>query len=162
MGGKGSGGGNRLSDDEKKKRGTFEPAQSDAVYDAQAAAKVLQGPWLTKVPAPDFPLAGVGLARYEELAKQILDQGKLTAFVVTRASIAGLLHQKFHNLAAAGKSPTANDVGKYQSVLRDLEVVSNAKALPAPGKTERFTGAGFANRRSTPFRLQPAASPARK
>lgn len=60
MGGIGSGGHNRLSDEEKKRRGTFRPDNSAEVYNARAAEKIVSGPWLTRIPDPELPLGKLG------------------------------------------------------------------------------------------------------
>lgn len=155
MGGRGSGGHNRLSDDEKRARGTFRPDQSDDVYDArQASATILAGPWLTSIPEPDFPLNDVGRSKYDEWTNELFTQRKLTKIAVTRASALALLYQKIAKRAGEGKDVSASDHAKFQSGLRELDIATHAKVTAQPGKS-RFEGVGFANKRTTPFRLRP-------
>lgn len=155
MGGKGSGGINRLSDEERKKRGTHRPWQGDDVLDDRNAKRVVKGPWLSAIPEPDFPLSELGRTKYDELSAELFAQHKLTKITVTLASIAAMMHQKFHHLATIGKHPSGHDVAKYQSVLRDMKIADNAKVTASPDAKNKFAGVGFANSRATPFRLRP-------
>lgn len=154
MGGRGSGGSNRLSDEEKKRRGTFRADNSEEVYAERQAAKVVVGPWLSEIPEPEYTLNAVGRKKYDELTGELLKQSKLTAVSVMRASIVALLHQKFDHLAANGKYPSANDVAKLTSALRDLDIAQNAQVTAPGGAKNKFAGCGFSNSRTSPIRLR--------
>lgn len=157
MGGRGSGGHNRLSDEEKKARGTFRPDQSDENYDDRAGAKIIAGPWLSEIPEPDYPLNDTGRAKYDQWTKELFEQGKLTSVTVTQASALALLHQKIHRRAVEGKDVSAHDHAKFQSGLRDLNIAQHAKITAAPGKN-RWADIGFAGKKSTPIRLRRSSS----
>lgn len=154
MGGRGSGGHNKLSDAEKKRRGTFRADSSEAVYAERQAAKVVVGPWLSEIPEPEYTLNAVGRKKYDELTGELFKQSKLTAVSVTRASLLALLHQKFDHLAANGKYPSAHDVAKFQSALRDLDIAQHAQVTAPGGAKNKFANCGFSNSRASPFRLR--------
>lgn len=158
MGGRGSGGWNRLSDEEKKARGTFRADQSEEVYGAKRAATIITGPWLSSIPEPDFPLTDIGRAKYDEWTQELFDQKKLTKIAVTRASALALQFQKIAKRASEGKDVSASDQAKFQSGLRDLDIAQHAKVTAEPGKS-RFADVGFADKKSSPIRLlRPAAA----
>jgi hypothetical protein len=162
MGGKGSGGHNKLSDAEKLRRGTFEARHSEAASESRAAGVLLTGPWLTSIPAPTYKLGKAGKSLYDDLTKELFEQNKLTKITHLQASLAALLHQKIDALASAGKSPSANDFAKLQSALRDLKVAENATVTASPGQRNKFAGSGFANNRhATVTLLGPAKAPTR-
>lgn len=156
MGGMGSGR-PRLSDEEKKRRGTYRPS-NEKKLEERRVAKVIAGPWLTSIPEPEYVLNDVGRAKYDELTGELFDQRKLTKITVTLASVAALMHQKFADMAENGKYPSANDVSKFQSALRELNIASHAKVTAAPGQKNRFAGSGFSNSRTSPIRLRVAGS----
>ena len=56
MDGRGTGRGHRLSDEEKKRRGTFRADTSEEAHRARAAEKIVSGPWLSQIPKPTLPL----------------------------------------------------------------------------------------------------------
>lgn len=159
MGGRGSGGRNRLSDEEKKRRGTFRPDNSDAVYDQRAAARVIAGPWLSSIPDPEYPLNEIGMAKYRELTEPLFRDNKLTAVTVMRASTAALLHQKFHAYALAGKPISGSDVAQMRGILADLDIANSAPPIADPnGKRNKFAQAGFASRRTAQVTLRPSSA----
>lgn len=159
MGGQGSGGHNRLSDEEKKKRGTYRADQSETIYDVRATKKVVAGPWLSKIPEPDYPLNEVGRAKYDEWTKELFEQNKLTKVTVMKASALALLHQKLHRLASEGKEPSANDFAKFQSALKDLDIAANAAVTATPGQKNRFAGSGYSTSRVSQIRIRSSAVP---
>lgn len=160
MGGRGSGGHNRLSDDEKKQRGTYRHDQSGDVYDARRASNVITGFFLPTIPEPDFPLNELGRAKYNEWTQELFDQKKLTKIAVTRASALALLFQKIARRAGEGKDVSASDQAKFQSGLRDLDIAQHAKVTAEPGKS-RFEFVGFADKVASPVRLRrhPSSDP---
>lgn len=159
MGGRGSGGWNKLTEEEKRRRGTLKPSRSDQAYAERATAKLITGPWLTKIPKPDYPLNKIGLAKYNEWTNELFEQNKLTSIMVTKASALALLHQKFHRLATEGKEPSASDYAKFQSGMRDLDIAANAKVTASPGEKNKFEGSGFSTSRAATFRIRSSAVP---
>ncbi len=153
----GHGGQNKLSDEEKKRRGTFRADRSEETYAAQAGAKVVQGPWLSEIPEPDFPLRPEGRAKYNEWTKELFEQNKLTLITVTQASALALLHQQIVKRSSEGKDIAASVFAKFQSGMRDLNSAQNAKVTAGPTRS-RFADSGFSNRRLSPFRLRPSSS----
>lgn len=156
MGGQGSGGSNRLSDEERKARGTYRADQSDELYDQRAAAKILQGPWLSAIPEPDFPLTPIGRKKFDEITQALFEQGKLTQIAVGKATSAGVLWQKIATAIGKGRSPATADLKFYDKIVDELQIARDAKVIASP-KRSRFADAGFSNSRTSPIRLLTAA-----
>lgn len=157
MGGFGSGG--RLSDEEKRRRGTFRSDKSDERYDEIEASKVVAGPWLSEIPEPTFKLSDIGKKKYNELAQALFEQNKLTIVTVMQAEVAARLFDKIYTLSLEDKFPSASDTTQYQRAINALRIAENAKTIAKPGnKGNRFAGSGFSNRRNATFRLRKAGS----
>lgn len=156
MGAKGSGGQNRLTDEEKKARGTFRADRSDDVYDQRAAAKVLQGPWLSAIPEPTLPLSGAARGKYDEWTKLLFDQGRLTQVAVSEAQVGAIAWGKVATALEKGKSPATADLNLIKNVEKDLRIAADAPVLASPTRS-RFADSGFANSRTSPIRLLTAA-----
>lgn len=154
MGGRGSGGG-RLSDEEKKAKGTFKQSRSEAVYDARAAAKVITGPWLTKIPEPTIPLNEIGRAKYDEFTKLLFDGNKLTTVTCGDCERYAVMHQQMHARLAKGEMVPQQLLNAMNSISVRLRIAENAAPIANPNEKKRFAGAGFSNRRSSPFTLRP-------
>lgn len=158
MGGVGSGGHNRLSEEEKKRRGTFRKDRTDAAYEERAAKKVVAGPWLSVIPEPEIPLKEVGRRKYDELTRLLLEQNKLTAVSCMQAELAARMHEKIAALVQDGKYPSASDVNQLQRALSALRVAEDAQPIgKTGGKVNKFAGLGFANRPNSTVRLRPSA-----
>lgn len=155
MGGIGSGGSNRLSDEEKKARGTFRKSNSDQVYEARAAAKVVSGPWLSEIPKPELPLNELGEKKYNELARILFDNNALTTITRMQAETAAMLFEKFDRLLRENKSPSASDLTQYQRALAALGIAENAPTIASPGAHQKkFSGFGFSARLRPPQRVR--------
>lgn len=147
MGGKGSGGQGRTSDEEKKANGTFRADRSEAVRAAADAAKVVTGPWLTSKPKPDYPLNDVGLKRYNEIIDMLWDQNKLTAVTKMHAENAAVAFQSIHQLASKGQPVRGSLLNQMQRALAALKIAEDAKPIENPeGKKNKFASSGFSSR----------------
>lgn len=147
MGGKGSGGHNKLSDAEKIAKGTFRPSRSDDVYKADAAAKVVTGPWLSAIPEPSLPLMGIARTKYDEITKALFDQNKLTMATVLTAEQYALQYGQQHARLSAGKPVSVSTTLMLERMLRDLRIAEEAPVIAKPGdKTNKFRRTGFSIR----------------
>lgn len=147
MGGMGSGGHSRLSDDEKKRRGTFRPDQSEAVFEKRRAEKVVAGPWLTSIPEPELPLNEIGRRKYHELARALFDQNKLTAVTRMQAEQAAVLFQEQHRRLEAGTGVSASLSDKLQRALSALKIAEDATPIANPtAQKNKFAQSGFSFR----------------
>lgn len=144
-----------LSDEEKKKRGTFREDQSEATYAAKRAEKVVIGPWLTSIPDPEMPLNEIGKAKYVQVTKLLFDQNKLTKVTCMDCEVLSLHWQNVQARVAAGKAPSADSLKQISAITQRLRIAEDAPAIANPNQKSRFEGSGFANRRSSPFRLRP-------
>ena len=159
MGGLGSGGNGRLTDAEKKARGTFRADQSDAVYDAQRAATVVVGPWLASIPEPTIPLTAVGRAKYDELTKLLFDGNKLTKVTCSDCERMAVMHQQMHERLTAGKSVPMELIKRMDSISVRLRIAEDAAPLASPGAKNKFASIGTAATVVSAYRLQrPAAT----
>lgn len=158
MGGIGSGGRGRLSDEEKKRKGTFRTDRSDAVYDSQAAEKVITGPWLTAIPDPSIPLNEVGAAKYQELADLLFKGNKLTKVTCGDCERMAVMHQQMHERLSAGKSVPMDLIKRMDSISVRLRIADDAPAIANPNQKNRFSNSGFSNSRASPFRLRVAGT----
>lgn len=154
MGGKGSGGNNRLSDAEKKARGTFRPDQSDDAYNAKAAEKVITGPWLPSVPEPRLPLSPVGRDKYFEYANFLFEQGKLTRVVCDDIERFAVMHQQAHARLEAGKTVSMDLIKKMDAIAQRLRIAESAPAIASPGARNKFASIGTASSVVRSFRLR--------
>jgi hypothetical protein len=154
MGGKGSGGHNKLSDEEKKKRGTFEKRHSSEAQQARAEQKIITGPWISKVPDPEMPLNEKGKEKYLSLATKLLEMGTLTEFSAMQCEQVAILFQSQMAMMQAGKIPPVSLSGKITGLLAQLRISENATPIGKPPERNKFEGAGFSNSRSSPFRLR--------
>lgn len=159
MGGTGSGGHNRKSDEEKRRDGTFRADRSDSAYDARMSEKVHQGPWLSEIPKADFKLGETGQRYYDIITRELFEQNKLDHIRVMHANAAALLYDKFERLANEEKSPSASDMTQLQRALSALGVAKDAKKIAEPTQRNRFESCGFSNRRNATVILRkPAAA----
>lgn len=158
MGGRGSGGHNRLSDAEKKARGTFRPDCSDEVYAAKAASKVVTGPWLSAIPEPSIPLNAVGRAKYDQIAKLLFEGNKLTQVTVGDCERMAVMHQQMHDRLNAGKSVSMDLIKRMDAISVRLRIAEDAPAIANPNQKSRFAGVGFSNSRTSPIRLRASSA----
>lgn len=158
MGGKGSGGHNRISDEEKRRRGTFHADRSEEVYAKRAAEKVVVGPWLTSIPEPTIPLEEVGRAEYNRLTKLLFENNKLTQVTCSYCELVAVMQQQMVARLAAGKTVSMDLIKRKDSILARLRVAEDAPAIANPNQKNRFAGSGFSNNRASPYRLRPLAA----
>lgn len=144
----------RLSDEEKKRRGTFRADQSEEVYRARAAQKVVTGSTLSAVPDPEMPLNEIGLGKYRELTELLLSQGKLTKITCMDCEMIALHWQNVRARVATGKSASSDSLKQITAITQRLRIAEDAPEIESPDKKSRFTGCGFAYQRSTPYRVR--------
>lgn len=149
------GGNNRLSDEEKKAKGTFRPDRSEEVYAERAGSKVITGVFLSKIPKPSLPLNTVGKAMYDKMARLLFEQNKLTEVTCQDCENLGLIQQQMHARIEAGKSVSADMIKRKDAILVRLRLAENAPAVASPGARNRFEGSGFSYSRLSSFRLLP-------
>jgi hypothetical protein len=138
-----------LSDEEKKRRGTFDPRYSEEKKNQGKATKILTGPWLSQIPPPDFKLDQVGRKKYDELTQILLDQNKLTTVTREHAQIIAIMHMQISIALSLGKMVPTVTMSQMQKSLILLGITENAKNIgPEPKKsTSKWGVAGFASRR---------------
>lgn len=148
MGGMGSGGHNKLSDAEKKRKGTYRKDQSSTTQQVKKAEKVVAGPWLKKIPDPTLPLCDVSSAKYFEYAQHLFDQGTLTKFTCETCQIAALRYARLKSMLEDGKSPPAYLLKEIDKDVEKLTIAETAAPIVGGPKRSRFAGVGFAQNRT--------------
>lgn len=144
----------RLSDAEKKAKGTFRADESSAALDKKLAEKVIRGVFLTRIPVPRLPLGDIGSQEYNRVAGELLRQLKLTEWSAGRAALFAHVHEKIYIKAGKGGYASGDDVKTYQALLRELDIATHAE-VTAPGATQnRFATCGFAYSRTPALRLR--------
>lgn len=153
-----SGGGNKLSDEEKRRRGTFRPDQSEETYAARAGAKVITGVFLPKVPEPSIPLSDVGRAKYDELTKLLFEQNKLTVVTCGDCERMAVMHQQMHERLQAGKSVSMDLIKRMDSISMRLRIAENAPTIADPTAKNKFANSGFSASKVHTVGLRPYRS----
>lgn len=153
MGGIGSGR-TGLTDEEKRKRGTTDQRYTEEARLERAAAKIVTGVFLPKVPDPSLPLNEIGKAKYVEFATLLLESGKLTKIVAEDCERYAVMYQQVHAKLAEGKNVPQQLLNAMDSLARRLKIAEDAPSIANPADKRRFEGVGFANKRTSPYRLQ--------
>jgi hypothetical protein len=149
MGGFGSGGHNRVSDEEKRRRGTYRADRSEAVYGERRTALVVSGPWLSAIPEPVVTLKDIGRRFYDDITRQLLDQNKLTRLTQLAAERLAQSYERRVVLSEQGKYPTATDDAQFDRAMKALQIAENAPKITKPdAQQNRFARNGFSNRRA--------------
>ena len=148
MGGMGSGGHNRLSDAEKKRKGTFRKDQSAQAHNAKAVKKVVAGPWLSKIPQPSLPLDEVATKRYQEICQHLMDQGKLTVMTCEVVQAMALRHAKMKKMLDEGKDLPAYLIKEIQNDAKVLCIAEDPDQAVGTPRRSRFAGVGFSQDRT--------------
>lgn len=147
-----------LSDEEKKRRGTFREDTSAAALAAKRAEKVIVGPWLTKIPVPEMPLNEVGRARYDLLAGILFNNNKLTEATCMDCQLVALHWQGVKARIEAGKPPSSDSLKQIASITQRLRIAEDAPAIANPDHKNKFASIGTANRVLSTFRLRAASA----
>jgi hypothetical protein len=159
MGGIGSGRIRTLTDEDRKKNGTFRESESEQAALAKAAEKIIAGPWLSSIPEPSVPLKPEGRRKYDTITRLLFDQNKLTEVTWGQCELLAVMHQQMHDRLTDGKSVSADLMKRIDAVYAKLRIAENAPTLASPGAKNRFAGSGFSNSRSSAFRLRPHRPP---
>lgn len=152
-GGLGSGRIRAMSDEERKRNGTYREDRSEAVALAKQAEKIVSGPWLPKIPEPEMPLNEVGRNKYFQIAQLLFDQNKLTQVTCDMCLNYAMLFQSAHARMSAGKTVSADASKRMDAILQKLRVAENAPTIAAPTRN-RFEGVGLRNSRTPSIRLR--------
>lgn len=142
-----------LSDEERKKRGTYREETSETAALARAAEKIVSGPWLPKIPEPEMPLNEVGRSKYFQIAELLFNQNKLTQVTCDMCLNYAALFQSVHARMAAGKTVSADSSKRMDAILQKLRVAENAPTIAAPTRN-KFEGVGLRNSKTPQRRLR--------
>lgn len=113
------------------------------------AAQVLAFPAMQAIPAPDLPLQGPAYDKYVELARRLLDAGKLNMQTKALCERIGVLHGEIHKRIEFGRQVSATSLDRLGKLLAELQFIdSSERAAPqSPKQENRFTRFGVVVRR---------------
>lgn len=149
-----------ISDEEKKRRGTFRADESKQARINRAAQKIITGVFLTKIPEPSFPLGPKGSVRrdeYDQITKMLFEQGKLTEVNVKWAEAAAITKGEIHAALEAGKNVSSKNIEAYKAILSKLDIAEKSHNIASPGKQNKFEGHGWSHKAGAPVRIIRAA-----
>src|SRR3546814_15136717 len=93
MAGNSNSGRPRTSDEEKKKRSTYRADRSSTAYAERDAEKIVTGVFFSEIPIPSMPLDNYGKATYQNWAKLLLEQGKVTSVTASHCETIAKHHK---------------------------------------------------------------------
>lgn len=142
---------NRLSDDEKRARGTFQSNTSADAYGRREVSKVLQFPVLREIPKPTFHLGDRGMETFNFWARKLLDAGMLTRLTLDKIEGLALADDKLAARLKAGREISDATLNARLQYLKYLEGLNVDTAVVA-GQTKKsaFATNGFPNRLRSP------------
>ena len=149
-----------LSDEEKKRRGTFREEQSDTARKTAAVSNVLAFPVITDIPRCEFPLPenGAGMRTFNSWCRDLIDAGLLTKISVGYITNLALADHKIESCLTTGKNIPDRLSIVRQSALSKLELLNVDKNI-VTGQTKK----GVFGKNGFPARLRvPAAHRARR
>lgn len=143
-----SGGHNRLSDEEKKARGTFEPRYSQEKLEERRVAKIFSHPRLHEVPKSDIPLGEIGARKFSEFARMLFEAGQLTLITKASAEAAAVAYEQIERRQAESKPVPTTLIAQLNRALAEIKIgdVGRPIAQPASARENKFSRSGFAQR----------------
>lgn len=140
---------NALSDEEKKRRGTFRPDKSEEARKAEAVGNVLAFPVLTTIPPCSFPFEkdSKGDQAYKKWATDLFNAGLLTEISKAQVEQYALTEHNIASYFASGKPVPARQLDLRRAALVKLEML-NVDTNLVESKTQSgvFKTNGFAGR----------------
>ena len=139
-----------LSDEEKRRRGTFDTRYSAEARAEASLSKVVAFPALREIPECMFPLDEAGQKLYDDLARVLCEQGRLT--VLSHAELSSLCGgmSAERSKIAAGKSASSTAFVRFLERIDKLQKAAIDRAYAGSTTQDRpnkFARNGFANRR---------------
>lgn len=143
-----------LSDEEKKRRGTFREEQSDNSRRVSAVGNVLAFPTLTNVPPCSFPLPenGKGMHTYNSWCRDLIEAGLLTKVSLAFIEQLAIADHTIEQAILSGKTPPGRATNDRGTALRRLELLNVDQNLVA-GQTKK----GVFGKNGFPARLRLSA-----
>lgn len=111
-------------------------------------ARILAFPALRTIPEPELPLKDQAYEKYRELAKRLLDAGKLNSYTRSLCEQIALVHHQNYKRVAAGGLPTGTAVDRMNKLMKELRLVdeSDTTAPPVDAQENRFKKFGVVTR----------------
>lgn len=107
-------------------------------------ANVLAFPPLQTIPPPSLPLTGVAHDKYMELAKGLLNAGKLTEYTKMDCEQFAIMHAKVALSLERNLPVSAKIMEQMSKKMKEMQLVdqSDAVAAPSSGQESRFARIG--------------------
>jgi hypothetical protein len=114
-------------------------------------SKVLAFPALTKVPAPEMPIAGAAYDKYVELATRLLHSRKLNMFTRAKCEQIAILHGQMAKRVAMNQVISATAMDSIGKLMKELQLVDESESTaPAESRSQnRFARIGVIIRPGT-------------
>ena len=143
-----------ISDDEKKRRGTYDKRWSADARAARAEEKVVSlfgADSLRAIPDPPDGLSGKAEGEYRLWCRRLLDVGRLSSVWVEKITLYAIRKHSIETRLAEGKSIKDGDVRGCAQFLKELEALN----IDAPRDGQEapksiWSSIGFASRASVP------------
>lgn len=142
---------NRLSDEEKARRGTLQAGEKQIDFARREIGKVLAFPAINTIPEPSFPLNEHGKRTYDQWATRLRDNGLLTSVSLGRIETLALQDHTIAKAMELLKPPPNSAMVERRKILEWLEGLNVDKSVIS-GETKKgsFASNGLPNRLRTP------------
>lgn len=117
---------------------------------ADDQGELIAGPWLNDIPAPQMPLQGAALVKYQELARRLYDQGKLTSKARDLIEVAALNWGGLHLAAEFKRTPSTAAIKEYNKAIDMLNLEEAAQPIAGRNGARKYATNGFADRIAPP------------
>ena len=140
-----------ITDEEKRKKGTFDKRFSKETKAQEQVATILTFPAMSEIPKSSFPLNAGGKRTFEYYTKALKDRGLLTKVSFEKVDTLALIDHVIHKRMNAGKEPAIQSLDKRRILLTWLEGLNvNESVISGQTKKSAFASFGFPNRLQTP------------
>lgn len=142
-----------LSDDEKRRRGTFDPRYSAEARGTRRAEKVvaLFKDRVEEIPPPPAGLSQPAMEEYMRWCRTLHHEQKLTVLWVEKITLYAMAKHNNLTRLAAGKMSRLEDTRIMKSILSELTGINaDAPINPTETQSRKFARIGFAKRVRAP------------
>lgn len=138
-----------LSDEEKKRRGTFDPRYSAHARGERRAEKVvaLFKDRVEEIPPPPAGLSRDAMEEYMRWCRTLHQEQKLTVLWIEKITLYAISKHNSLSRLADGKMPRLEDTRIMKSILSELKGIdADAPVNPTETQGRKFARIGFASR----------------
>lgn len=141
----------RLTDEQKKRRGTLRSDTSAESIGQKAVTKILEFPVLREIPKSQFPFNETGKETFDYWAVRMRDAGLLTKVSFGQIESLALQDHIIADAMAAGKMPPQVAVQERRKILTWIEGLNVSDSVVSGKRAKsNFASNGFPNRLRDP------------